>query len=218
MTMNRKPARIAVIVSSALALALGVLGGPSAAFAAPLPGTTHETQMGMHATGFDEAVAKAHGYRIVTYANGDQQSVPIDPQSKLPKSLIVHPQPAKSAAGPERQARPAAANTDYNEVWGNCGRSWIRVAQTGTDQVGIVSGFSNTPTIAYFWIWDVLLSDQNGTSHQTYDGAIFDDKATHVWLGLTQHGYTYDYVYNGGATLIDGTICVSGHPDVSIYL
>lgn len=218
MTKNRKPGRIssrlAVVVGSSLAVVLAVLGGTSAAVAAPASGTNQETQLGMHAVGFDAAVAKAHGYQIVTYANGDRQSVPIDPRSNLPKSVIVHPRPAVQPGG---RARPAA-NTDYAEVWGNCGRSWIRVGQTGVNQVAVASGFSNTPATAFFWSWDVSLSDRNGTSHQTYSGAIFDDKAARVWTGLNQFGFTFDRVAKGGATLIDGTICNSGNPSVSIYL
>ncbi|MGW4396529.1 hypothetical protein ACWEHA_14650 [Amycolatopsis nivea] len=219
MNKNSKPrrisARLAVLAGASLAVVLGVLGGTSAAVAAPAPGAQGETRLGMHAVDFDAAVAKAHGYQIVTYANGDRQSVPIDPRSNLPKSVIVHPQPTAQSGG---SARPAAANTDYAEVWGNCGRSWIRVSQTGTNQVAVASGFSNTPAKAFFWSWDVSLSDRNGTSHQTYSGAIFDDKAARVWTGLNQFGYTFDRVHNGGATLIDGTICHSGHPSVSIYL
>jgi hypothetical protein len=226
MTMNWKPTRIrsvlALAMLSVFALLLGTLTGPSAAFAASrptaaTPQVTHETQVGMYVAGFDAAVAKAHGYKIVTYANGEQQSVPVNPQSKLPKSMILHPQPAKSNALPN-QVVPAAAATDYNEVWGNCGKSWIRVTQTGTNKVSVASGFSNLPEDAYFWSWNVLLSDQNGTSHQTYSGAILSTSASRIWTNLNQYGFTYDYVYSGGATLIDGTICLSGGPDVSIYL
>ena len=57
----------------------------------------------MNVEGFDAAVAKAHGYKIVTYANGDQQSVPIDPHSHLPKSLILH----------HAHGLRIAANSDY---------------------------------------------------------------------------------------------------------
>src|SRR4051812_13067180 len=88
MTTNRKPARIfpalALVTLSLLASALGVLGGASAASAAPTPtGSVKVVNLGMYVKGFDAATAKAHGYQIVTYANGDRQSVPVDPQSKL---------------------------------------------------------------------------------------------------------------------------------------
>lgn len=214
MTNHRRLAKIAVV----LAITLGTLFSSSAAFAAPATHSAAVTtrppvkpqlqQSGMYVAGFNAAVAKAHGFKIVTYANGDQQSVPINPNSRLPKSPILH----------HSHGINADANTDYNQVQGNCGISWIRVAQTSAHQVAIISGFKNTPEIAFFWSWNVSLSDQNGTSHQTYSGAIFDTKATRLWQNLNQYGFTFDYVYAGGATLIDGTICLSGAPDVSINL
>jgi hypothetical protein len=223
MTTNRKPARIfpalALVTLSLLASALGVLGGASAASAAPTPtGSVKVVNLGMYVKGFDAATAKAHGYQIVTYANGDRQSVPVDPQSKLAKGPILHPQAATSSTLSSTQVKPNAAATDYNEVWGNCGRSWIRVTQTGTSKVSVVSGFSNLPEVADYWSWNVSLSDRNGTSHQTYSHAIFSTSASRIWTNLNQYGYTFDYVYSGLAIMIDGTICYSGAPDVSISL
>src|SRR4051794_9927229 len=173
MTMDRKPIRVMSLLAFAMLSALALtLGGSSTASAAPgaAAAAPRETQVGMYVSGFDAAVAKAHGYQIVTYANGDQQSVPIDPQSTLPKGPILHPRSPGSTAAPGQQVRPALENTDYNEVWGNCGRSWIRVTQTGTNKVAVASGFSDLPEPAFFWSWDVSLSDVNGTSHQTYSG------------------------------------------------
>jgi hypothetical protein len=214
MPMNRKP----VILLAALAVALGTLFTSSAAFAAPAghsaPATTHPiakpklSQGGMYVAGFNAAVAKAHGYKIVTYANGDQQSVPINPNSRLPKSLILH----------RGHGIVAATNTDYNQVGGNCGISWIRVSQTGTNKVAVVSGYKNLAGPAYFWSWNVSLSDKNGTSHQTHSGPTQGVAASWIWSNLNQYGFTFDYVYAGGATLDDGVICLSGAPDVSINL
>jgi hypothetical protein len=213
MPRNRKP----VIVLAALAVALGTLFTSSAAFAAPAgrsAPTTHSvakpklSQGGMYVSGFNAAVAKAHGYKIVTYANGDQQSVPINPNSRLPKSPILH----------RSHGIVADTNTDYNQVGGNCGISWIRVSQTGTNKVAVVSGYKNLAGPAYFWSWNVSLSDKNGTSHQTYEGATSGEAASRIWSNLNQYGFTFDYVYAGGAVLDDGTICLSGAPDVSINL
>jgi hypothetical protein len=215
MPMNRKP----VILLAALAVALGTLFTSSAAFAAPAghsaPATIHPiakpklNQGGMYVAGFNSAVNKAHGYKIVTYANGDQQSVPINPNSRLPKSQILH----RSSHG-----MVAATNTDYNQVGGNCGISWIRVSQTGTNKVAVASGYKNLAGPAYYWSWNVSLSDKNGTSHQTYAGATSGEAASRIWSNLNQYGFTFDYVYSGGAVLDDGTICLSGAPDVSINL
>jgi hypothetical protein len=216
-----------LIASGVLAISSPAGAAPDATAASSVTGG--EKQVGMYVAGFDEAVAKANGYKIVTYANGDKQSVPIDPKSNLPKSPIFSAQSlTKSSLAPLKGATrtsPAgqetaelAANTDYNEVRGNCGVSWIRVGQSGTNKVSIASGFRNTPWPAYFWIWDVQLSDINGNSHQTHQGAAGGYEASRAWLNLNQYGYTYDFVYAGGATLINGTICLSGRPDVYITL
>jgi hypothetical protein len=112
----------------------------------------------------------------------------------------------------------AASNTDYNQVQGNCGISWIRVTQTGTNKVAVVSGFKNTPEPAVDWSWNVSLSDQNGTSHQTAGGVMFGTSASRIWQNLSQYGFTFDYVYSGVAILVDGSVCTSANPDVSISL
>ncbi|GGQ75898.1 hypothetical protein [Couchioplanes azureus] len=214
MTRNRKPFRAFTV----LAMTLGTLSATSAALAspaAPSP-TPQEKQVGMYVAGFDPDVAKAHGYKIVTYANGDRQSVPIDPTSKLPKGPLLHRQAPADAASPHRPVTASAANTDYNEVWGNCGVSWIRVTQTGAHKVSIASGYRNLPASAFFWTWTVTLTDRNGTSHQSHSGPTSGTSASRTWSNLNQYGWTHDYVSAGGATLNDGTICFSGRPDVSI--
>jgi hypothetical protein len=213
------------LVASAV-LAIGTPAG--AAPSAPQAPSGQERQTGMYVAGFDAKVAKANGYKIVTYANGDLQSVPADPQSKLRKGPILHPQslphrPVTSLTAPvsvpdQQPTTAAAANTDYNSVTGNCGVSWIRVTQTGTNKVAIASGYRNLPWSAYFWTWDVQLADRNGTSHQRHSGPTAGTAASRTWQNLNQYGYTYDYVYAGGATLVNGTICLSGRPDVYIAL
>lgn len=202
-------------VPLASVIALVTFCGTLAAFATrtnvPAPTATESTtQSGMNVTGFDAAVAKAHGYKIVTYADGSQQSVPVDPNSNLPKSPILYPA--------QRRGITLDSNTDYNQVQGNCGISWIRVSQTGTHQVAVVSGFKNAPLTAIDWSWTVSLSDKNGTSYQTAGGLIFNTAASRIWTNLNQYSFTFDYVYSGVAELIDGAICTSGAPDVAINL
>ncbi|MFC5186724.1 hypothetical protein [Actinomadura harenae] len=194
-------------------ITMGMLAASTAAFAgtgsrpvlgkAPAP-KHREMQRGMYVTGFNAAVAKAHGYKIVTYKNGDQQSVPIDPKSGRHKSPILH------------HGIRALSNTDYDEVSGNCGTAWIRVTQTAVWQVALVSGFRNTPEIAYDWSWTVKLSDQYGTSHQTAGGAMYGTQASRIWQNLTQKGWTFDWVDGGTALLINGLVCTAARPSVTI--
>jgi len=162
---------------------------------------------GMNVVGFNAAIARAHGYKIVTYANGDQQSVPITPGSHLPKSPILR----------HGRGLHPDANSDYNKVIGNCGTSWIAVMQTGPSQVQVASGFGVNSSPAVGYSWTVTLTDANGTSQQSASGALFLRTSWgRSWNNLNQHGFTHDFVSSGLADLEDGTICYAGRPDVSI--
>jgi hypothetical protein len=164
-------------------------------------------RLGMNVVGFNAAIAEAHGYKIVTYPNGDQQSVPVNPSSHLPKSPILKH---------DRGIHPDS-NSDYNRVIGNCGISWIAVLQIAPSQVQVASGFTVSSSPAVGYSWTVSLTDANGTSHQSESGTLFLRSAwAHTWTRLNQHGYTYDYVESGLANLEDGTICHAGRPDVTI--
>jgi len=212
MTVNRNQARM-LLVPAAM---LGMLCGSTAALAAPgshsTPGAKGPAagqrllRQGMNVVGFDAAIARAHGYKIVTYANGDQQSVPVNPASRLPKSPIL------------RHGRGMVpANSDYDKVIGNCGTSWIAVMQTAPGQVQMASGFgvSSSPAVGYSWT--VSLSDANGTSQQSASGSLwFRNSWARSWNNLNQHIYTFDLVQSGLADLEDGTICYAGRPSVSI--
>ena len=169
-------------------------------------GHRQELRQGMYVAGFDEEVARAHGYKIITYANGDQQSVPLDPNSGLPKSAILS-HTAKADALP--------ANSDYNRVQGNCGVSWISVLQTGPSDVQVATGFGvYAATISHEWT--VELNDANGTSHQFAPPGPTNPSWAWSWSHLYQRSFTFDFVSSGGAVLVDGVICFAGRPSVSI--
>lgn len=208
---ERKSVKLFALLASASGLVLCVPAVSADASPKPPASTSANSESGMYVAGFDKAVAKAHGYKIVTLANGDQQSVPISAKSGLPKGPVLH------KATKSKRAK-AAANTDYAAVYGNCGQSWIRTTQVGTNKVSVASGYRYLPEPAYYWSWEISLTDQNGTSRQRYSGATSGTSASRVWSNLNQYGYSYDRVAKGGATLNSGTICFSGNPDVRIDL
>jgi hypothetical protein len=207
MSVHQKLTRISAV---AFAVVLAALGTSAAADATTAP-TTTTVQQGMYVAGFDPQIAAAHGYKIVTYPNGDQQSVPVDANSTQPKSLVLHHNTTvRGVMAPD-------ANSDYDRVVGNCGISWIAVQQTAASQVQVGSGFTVFPAPAVGYSWTISLSDRNGTSHQSAEGGLFFRTSwARVWTKLNQHGYTFDYVLSGVADLDDGTVCFSGRPSVSI--
>ncbi|GAA1571323.1 hypothetical protein GCM10009678_62540 [Actinomadura kijaniata] len=214
MLANRNLARTVLVP----ALVLGAVCSSSAAFAstgghaAPVakdgnaaPVVKREMKRGMTLVRFDAAVAKANGYKIVTYANGDQQSVPIARNSKKPKSPILrHGKGVK------------AANSDYDKVVGNCGTAWIAVRQTARNKVQVGTGFTvSSPAISYGW--KIKLSDRNGTSAQSAGGALAArTQWARTWSNLNQYGWTFDHVEKGAAHLANGGVCFAGRPGVSI--
>lgn len=101
---------------------------------------------GMYVAGFDLAVAKANGYKVVTLSNGDRQSVPINVKSGLPKGPVLH-----KATNKKRTGARTSANTDYAAVYGNCGQSWIRNTEVGNNRVSVASGYRYLPESAYYW-------------------------------------------------------------------
>ena len=203
----------------AAAVAVGTLCSSSAAFAATgshaastakAPGAKERVlKRGLYAVGIDAAVAKAHGYKVVTYANGDEQSVPINPKSHLPKGPIV--------VRSERGVRPS--NSSYDKETNSCGSAWIQVQQTGTDRVLLTSGFTVAsafdPATAY--LWDITLNDANGLSDQGGYGTLsLRTSWSGSWSNLYQYKYTIDYLSTGEVWLASGTICDTALPGVSI--
>jgi len=212
MTVTRNLARMLLVPAATLGTlcaspaAIAATGGHSAPAARGPAAHQRLLRRGMYVVGFNAAIAKAYRYKIVTYANGDQQSVPVNPGSHRPKSPILR-----------HDRAIAGANSDYDRVVGNCGTSWIAVMQTAPGQVQVASGFTVSSSPAVGYSWTVSLSDANGTSQQSESGNLFFRTAwAHAWTNLNQHRYTFDYVQSGLANLEDGTICYAGRPSVSI--
>ena len=171
---------------------------------------THDTlQRGMNLEGFNAAVAKANGYKIVTYANGDEQAVPVHPKAGLRDSPLL----VKTKSGGLH-----ADNSSTDGIYGNCGYSWITSTQTGTNQIKIQSGFNVAPAAVYF-NWFVSLNDANGSSTQGAGGYLdFDPSWTGTWTDLYQYEYSIDEVLSDEsfATLDNGEVCSSAGPWVVI--
>lgn len=111
------------------------------------------------------AVAKAHGYKIVTYANGDEQAVPVNPKSGLRKSPILT-KTSRAGIHPD--------NSGSDTVYGTCGDSYVSAVQISTNHIDLDSGFDVVDPVVYV-DWDVYLSDANGTSTQGASAHLLDD-------------------------------------------
>jgi hypothetical protein len=199
-----KLVRTMVIATAAVAVALVMTIPAQASTTAPLRHTT--VKQGMYFEGFNAAVAKAHGYKIVTYANGDEQAVPVNPKSGLRKSPILTPT-SRTGIHPD--------NSASDTVYGSCGDSYVSAVQISTNHIDLDSGFDVYYPVVYV-DWDVYLSDANGTSTQGASAALLDDvEWGHAWDDLYQYEDTIDQVSTGSyVVLIDGQECFSAGPFV----
>jgi hypothetical protein len=200
---GKKLAGVFAVLLATVAGGATVLGSPAAA-ATP---ATYTLQRGMNTTGFDAKVAAAHGYKIVTYADGSQQSVPVNASDKSKKpSAIVHPQSGVNLY------------TAQDTVYGDCGYSFIESDIVGTHKVNIRSGYKVKETSVYHG-WSIYLSDNNGDSYQGNSGANASASWSKWWDNLTQVGSSFEEVRTSSyALLIDGEVCTSGGPYVLLYV
>ena len=140
----------------------------------------------------------------------DRSRFPSTPIPACPRAPILH----------RGHGIVAATNTDYNQVGGNCGISWIRVSQTGTNKAAVVKRLQESRRAGLSTgAGHVSLSDKNGTSHQTHCGAnVRARRRPGSGRISTSTALPSTTSHAGGAALDDGTICLSGAPDVSINL
>lgn len=164
----------------------------------------------MHLVGFDAKVAAAHGFRIVTYPDGSQQSIPANPRDGSKKASSV--------------LRDAGVRPSFAEdtVYGDCGYSYIEADQERPHTIWMRSGFVlkiGSYIEKYYWI--VELDDQNGTSYQGSNGGPLHTNAwSHTWDPLTQYGWSTESVVpdNSFVLLTDGSICTAGSPTIKLYV
>lgn len=186
-----------------LALVLALLSGAGSAVAAEASGPELVIDVEMQAVGFDESVAAAHGYTIVTDGDGTQRSVPVTAEAHAAEAAIAR----KHALG------------RATVVAGSCGTSRIVITDsTGFRTAGISTSFNvNRPAVGYSWFVDVT---GGGTSvRRTFSGALASRTS---WQHTFAHSvpkagsYIASVARTSNAVLNNGTICFSGGPsDVS---
>ena len=112
-----------------LALAsVGALIAATLSAVAPANGATRTdeppviTTVGMNAIGYDESVAEANGFEIITYPDGSWESVAVTPEAQ---------EIEKTYGGPVL-IDPGTPVASKVTVYGNCGSSWIEVLNSGS--------------------------------------------------------------------------------------
>lgn len=198
--LSRAIAAIGAVLAAGMVLAGAAQAAPASASAAPARAAATSASphvvrvtVPMRIVGFDAAVARAHGYVIRTDSHGRMYSVK-----------------AGAATGP----------TPDNQVYGNCGSSYLYETAVGYHAVDVQTGFSvNVPAVAYWWRY--WMNDPGGTSSHTFGGGLAtrynwaDDSR---WGALTP-GPASAWVDGGSdAILVDGGVCTTAGPSDSTYI
>lgn len=149
----------------------------------------------MHITGFNVAVAKAHGYEILKNAKGQEYSVKI---------------------GSRTTFSPASDPV----VYGNCGSSYMYYSAIGARSASPKYGASYesgyyvvNPTIEGEWYMYFVDNDGVGdiNNYNATNGTIGWQQSGDTWHGPT--GYSYGEVSTSSWVLMDdGGYCESGGP------
>ena len=190
-------------VTSAAVLVLTALAGVSPASAEPQKiQPPAVTTAGMNAIGYDESIAEANGFRIVTYPDGSWETVAVTRPAKA----------IEAAYGGPTLIDPNAPVASKVTVYGNCGSSYIQVLRSGSAWRAN-TGYSVTAPVANRISWTVQVASLGGLPSYTWPpaptGAIWNGAITFATGGF---GGSVFVTPGSSVLLINGTICSSGSP------
>jgi hypothetical protein len=193
-------------VFAGVAVILGMTAAAANATAKPNPASAvqkgavtpsgHLYVTTMHIVGFDSAVARAHGYKIIT-RHGVKMSVP-----------VAHPD---LNLGPD------------NTVTGNCGKSWIYLSP-GTLKFYYYTGFVvNSPANTYHWtvhLYGPNYWEQNRTWSGGMSGTKWRAPASGDYtVDVDDTGYYRGEVDKASYAILDnGSVCHSGGPTSTTFV
>lgn len=167
----------------------------------------------MYVVRYDTAVAEANGYKIVTNADGSQDSVPVTDAAKAEAATTL-----KAKAEFEAAHTSHLVATPYGDAYGNCGQSWINAIKQPGNWVGYQTGYtvfgmvqdSQWDVHAYGFISSnsILLQPGGNSGSWSTEGGIG---------GVVGPGHAYINVPTSFAILTNGKVCWSGGPESNDY-
>lgn len=152
-------------------------------------------------SGFNERVAEAHGFKIVSDVDGTQRSIPVTPEAE-----------ALLRQGDQLRAQSQAIASDVD----NCGSSWATGTKIANDTVAVNTGFQ-VFLAASEYDWTVYA---NGfiTGNSWYTGGLGPASGYKNWnvgisnvVGPGWGGVPYASA-SASVILVDGTVCYSVGP------
>ncbi|MEV7694008.1 hypothetical protein AB0N73_11845 [Microbacterium sp. NPDC089189] len=209
--MTSRFTRRALGITGATVLTLMVALTPQAAFADtpdPEAPTTFSESAPMTIVGYDEAVAKANGFQVITNPDGSQSSIAVTDEAtaQLQQAAVLRAQ--------AQLAAPAA-----DPVPGNCGSSWASGSKIANDTVAFSTGFL-VFLAAYEHDWRVNATGFVTGNHWNTGGA-GPASGTKSWTGAIPgvigpgFGGVPAYSASASVILVDGAVCYSVGPTFS---
>lgn len=171
----------------------------------PTPNTTRVTTP-MAVGGYDAQVAAANGYKIVTHADGTEESVPVTAAAAA----------ERKQADQARAAAQASQSTVAPAAVGNCGSSWLQGAKVANDTVTFQTGFI-VYLAAYEHTWTVNAQGFISGNYWTTSGAgpaNGSDSWEGAIPGVVGPGWAGVPAWSASASVVlrDGTVCYSLGP------
>jgi hypothetical protein len=196
--MTNRFTRRALAITGGAALAVLAALAPQAASAdtpEPEAPETVSVTMPMTVVGYDEEVAEANGFQIVTNPDGSQSSIPVTDEAK-----------ALVADAPDVSAR--------DTVVGDCGQSWLNGSKGANDTVSFTTGYSvRAAVVLHQWRVQAIGFITSGEKNyaQGAGGAVWSTSGSTQAIGP---GYAIVPPLSPVAMvkLVDGATCYSGGP------
>lgn len=158
----------------------------------------------MSVTGYDEAVAEANGFKIVTYDDGSIEAVAVTDAAKRLNvdTGIMHP---TTGTGDGTAAR--------GTVYGNCGNSWVDAWDSGR-YVPVETGYNVTAPVYNRISWTVYYTNWSyGGNSVGWPGGQSTPSSWTGYSGAIYPSASDGFVMAAGSIqLITGMICSSGNP------
>lgn len=200
--MLRRTQRIGLSVGAAATLVVAALLVPQAAHAdtSETAPETVQSVMPMEVAYYDEEVAAAHGFQLVTDENGETRSIPVTDGAR---ALL-----ADGSTSPEGTVTP------FDTVVGNCGQSWLNGSKGANDVVSFTTGYSVRAAVTgHQWRVSAVGAITSGERNyaQGAGPAVWSTSGTTTAIGP---GWAIVPPLSpfGMVTLVDGSVCYSGGP------
>lgn len=153
----------------------------------------------MELKGFDEAVAEANGYEILTDANGVQRSVPVSEQA-IAFEISRTAELADASDG---------SSANRTTVTGNCGTSFVGVTRYG-NRIMVGTGYAVFyPVVARLWV--VQIYSFAGLPSFTWTGSSGASWNSAASFFMSAGGVA-SVTPGSSVVMTNGAVCWSGSP------